>query len=129
MRATIKADRNSINRSHRKENHFLSEISTFVMDGKELKNVVTLRIYGTNAKNYVCIWIYSDKIHTSGSGSAGGYGCHRPSEAAAEAISNAGIELSVDISGRGESTMIRAAEAITRACYPRRKVYSHEAHA
>jgi len=44
---------------------------------------------------YASLWIHDSvhHIHTSGTGSAGGYGYHKESAAIAEAISSAGIEL------------------------------------
>jgi hypothetical protein len=129
MKAVILSTGNSINRSHRKEDKFLEEISCFVMTKeKTLKNVVILRTYGTQAKNYVCLWAHGENKHTSGSGSAGGYGYHRPSAAAAEAISAAGIKINQNISGRGDTAIIEAAEAIAKTLYPRRKIYTHKAH-
>ena len=54
------------------------------------------------------------EIHTQGSGSAGGYGYHRPSAAAHEAIHNAGFRLSQAIDGRGDSAITDALCAIAR---------------
>ena len=54
----------------------------------------------------------NSEINTSGTGSAGGYGYHRPSAAASEAIRNAGIELDQNISGRGDSAIEDAVKAI-----------------
>jgi hypothetical protein len=60
-------------------------------------------------------------IHTQGSGRAGGYGYHRPSAAAGEAIRNAGFELLTDegkpcdIGGVGDSAIEQALCAIADA--------------
>jgi ribosomal protein L32 len=61
------------------------------------------------------------EIYTQGSGRAGGYGYHRPSAAAGEAIRNAGFELLTDegkpcdIGGVGESAIEEALCAIADA--------------
>jgi hypothetical protein len=104
-------------RKHRKENNFQESYNLIVKTkDKEnpLKEIASLRIYGTNAMNYACLWINdSDKnIHCNGSGSAGGYGYHRPSAAAAEALESAGIELSNPIGGRGDSAISEAMKAL-----------------
>ena len=63
----------------------------------ELREVVDARCYmGRSAaasKVYASVWVHGDGVHTSGTGSAGGYGYHKPSAAIASAISSAGIEL------------------------------------
>lgn len=60
---------------------------------KDFKTLIDLRIYRTNSKNYVCIWISSKDNYGCGGGSAGGYGYHRPSQAVESAINDAGIDL------------------------------------
>jgi hypothetical protein len=114
--------------SHRRENSFLEEYTGFVIIDKQLRSVVTLRIYGTNAKNYACLWYNDTKQWGNGSGSAGGYGYHRPSAAAQEAFEKGGVVLSEDIDGRGDGAIVRAVEALTRCLFPRKKVYFHKAH-
>jgi hypothetical protein len=91
-------------RAHRKENNFLESYKLVAIYKSELVEIADLRIYGTNAKNYSCLWVHDKKnnIYCSGSGSAGGYGYHRPSAASSEAFQTAGIELSESISGRGD---------------------------
>lgn len=119
--------------SHRKEHGgFMQEIAALVPSTykNESHAVVVLRIYGTSAMNYACIWINSTRkaIHCNGSGSAGGYGYHRPSAAAQVAINNAGFDLSQPIDGRGDSAMREAVLAIAKAAgYPNAKL--HIAHA
>lgn len=116
--------RNGLNIRHRKENHFQDAYIGVVVDQGQLKKVVDLRIYGTQAMNYVCIWIHDDKndVHVNGSGSAGGYGYHRPSAALHEALNSMGVELTHAIAGRGESIMQEAVMAILRKLYPRNKI-------
>jgi hypothetical protein len=98
-------------KSHRKENRgFNAEYSLIT---KDFKNPITLRTYWTGgATHYACLWINTDKIHCSGSGSAGGGGYDKESAAIAEAIQTAGITLSGNIGGRGQSAIYDAITAI-----------------
>lgn len=126
------------NINHRKENHFTHQITAVAInkDGRAY-DAVTLRIYSTDARSYACIWTASNcswnnarDLWRNGSGSAGGYGYHRASAATAEAIYNAGIELSEDINGRGTCAMREAVEAIARAMWNDSvNIYITEAHA
>lgn len=103
---------------HRKENKCYFDSYTALAactnyEGKpDLKAVVELRIYGTGNSSSAAIWLHGEDIHTSGTGAAGGYGYHRPSAAASEAIRNAGIELDQNISGVGDSAIESAVKAI-----------------
>jgi hypothetical protein len=98
---------------HRKENHFLYSYKLVAVYKGGLVEIADLRIYGTNAMNYACFWFLGNRgtekhqktARASGSGSAGGYGYHRPSAAADEAFRSAGLSLGVDISGRGDSAL------------------------
>lgn len=115
--------------SHRKEGKcYFSSMQVIDLAAKPYEvsrrahDVICARFYGTGCKNFACIWIhaptskkYPDGLHTSGSGSAGGYGYHRPSAALAEAVRNAGFTLDECISGRGESAMREALLAIAAA--------------
>jgi hypothetical protein len=121
-------------KAHRRENNFLNEFCLISFEKGEFKEVATLRVYGTNAKNYACLWIggefkgYAGYISASGSGSAGGYGYHRPSAAAADAFKSAGVGLPFDISGRGESAINDALNALAK--HLKLKNYTiHYAHA
>jgi hypothetical protein len=113
--------KNAINaKAHRKEKNFMGEhIGLAVVDG-EIKIVVNLRIYGTQARNTVCLWFHNEgwTISGSGSGSAGGYGYHRPSAAAEEAFKASGVELSQDINSRGDTAVRDAVLALTKHLYP-----------
>ena len=107
--------------SHRKEGKYYFDSYSAIIPSKYYENaanaVVELRLYGTGSKNYACLWVHDSSnsgIVTSGTGSAGGYGYHRPSAAAAEAIENAGITLSEDISGRGDGAIESAVFAIAK---------------
>lgn len=76
---------------------------------------IECRLYGTGSVNTCCIWANNGEIHTSGSGSAGGYGYHRPSQAMENAIRNAGFTLSESIGGVGETAMEEALIAMAKA--------------
>ncbi len=114
------------NVNHRKENHFVEQYTAVVFNGKEAYDAVTLRIYATDAKTYCCLWINDNyswskgariSCFRSGSGSTGGYGYHKASAAAQEAIINAGITLSEDINGRGDTAIKDAVYAIASALW------------
>lgn len=114
-------------KAHRRDNAFMQQYTLVAAYKNGLVEIAQLRIYGTQAKNYACFWTWcgygdkSTKKHSDlmvnscmGSGSAGGYGYHRPSAAAQEAFSNAGIKLSEDICGRGDRAMEEALLALGR---------------
>lgn len=74
-------------------------VSAYSVIGKvngELREVVTARAYMGRSSSastvYVSLWVHG-AIHASGKGSAGGYGYHKESQALANAIESAGIEL------------------------------------
>jgi hypothetical protein len=108
--------------SHRKEGKCLFD-SYSVIDlsnpapwgRNKLNSKIELRLYGTGNQNFACLWVWGQEINTQGSGRAGGYGYHRPSAAAQEAISNAGFTLSQDIGGVGHEAIHEALCAIAEA--------------
>lgn len=116
-----------INPNHRKESNFQEQLTGLVMIEGELREAVVLRIYGTQARNYACLWYNNKEGFGSGSGSAGGYGYHRPSEAAHQAFIVAGVDVE-HFGGRGSSSMESAVMALTKKLYPRRKVWVTRAH-
>lgn len=125
-------------RSHRKDEgkcHFESiqivEL-TQPQHGKRANVPVELRLYGTGNVNFACLWThvpgntradnpFPNGVYTQGSGRAGGYGYHRPSAAAHEAIRNAGFTLltdsgeHADIGGVGDSAIEEALCAIAES--------------
>ena len=129
------------NINHRKENHFAEQITAVAINAYgRAYDCVTLRIYATDARCYACIWTSSNCAWKGsngdhwrhGSGLAGGYGYHRASAAAEEAIINAGIVLDEHISGRGDGAMAEAVKAIARAIWTDEaavKIYITTAHA
>jgi hypothetical protein len=117
--------------AHRKEKGFYKETS--ILDPRDGSAVVIARWYWPGrdgASNcYCCIWIYGDTVHGRGAGKAGGYGYHKESAALAYALDDAGIALTEDIGGRGDSATRDALEAVARAVTGRRKFFRHESHA
>jgi hypothetical protein len=90
-------------------------------DGK-LEQPITARCWMGRSRNastvYASVWCSNrdgNGRSYSGHGSAGGYGYHKVSAAIGSAIRGAGIQLSRDISGVGESAIRDAFEAIARA--------------
>lgn len=115
MTAEILKPTYGINSNHRKEDKFTDSYTIVAFENGKFSTPVELRIYSTQARNYACLWVHSGDIHASGSGWAGGYGYHRPSAAANEAIKAAGFKLSGPISGYGETIMQDALKAIAEA--------------
>lgn len=88
---TINSDKTQFNVNDRKENGLYKGMT--LIDLKTGKEKIIVRWYcPTGRKNYCALWIYSDEIYTSGTGSAGGYGYDRTSTAFENAIIHAGIE-------------------------------------
>lgn len=111
-------------RSQRKEGKcFFSSMYVVSMADKpdvrgRLSARIEARFYGTGNVNTCCLWVFGVDANgtcTQGTGRAGGYGYHRPSEALAQAIRNAGFTLSRDIAGVGEEAMREALLAMARA--------------
>lgn len=129
MKATITSKESKFNANHRKENKFYRQYSAIVFSGENASEAVTLRLYGTEKMTYACVWVHANGIWKSGTGSAGGYGYHRGSAAAGEAIENAGIELSERISGVGNTAINKAITAIAKAaCGDNAMIYICEAY-
>lgn len=86
-------------------------------DGK-IKQPVKIRCYKGRSSSancvYCSVWVGYYNFHTSGHGSAGGYGYCKKSAAMSDALESAGILLNYSINGRGESAMERAMIDICR---------------
>lgn len=129
MKAQLFNLKSDFNTNHRKERYFYKELTAFtVLDG-EIKTVATIRYYATDARHYAACWVHHYNGWGQGTGYAGGWGYCRESAAAAEALQAAGVKLSQDINGRGQSAVIEALEAIAAEMYPGGQVYIHSAHA
>lgn len=85
----------------------------------EYETLVDLRLYWTPSRVYARVWIRGGGHYHYGQGMAGGYGYDKESAAAGDAIGAAGVGLSEDIGGRGESAIEEALQAIAAALgYP-----------
>lgn len=64
---------------------------------KEVREIVDCRVYMGRSRSastvYASLWVHAFECHTSGTGTASGWGYHKESAAIAAAITNAGIEL------------------------------------
>lgn len=86
----------------------------------DMREIITLRIYSPRCRNastiLASIWVHDRKkgVERSGTGKATGYGYHKESSATAGAINSAGIQLTNDIDGRGDTAITEALEAIAR---------------
>ena len=77
------------------------------------KQVIRVKLYmGRNASASVVYCNFFIIGGASGSGTAGGYGYDKQSEAVSRAIESAGIKLSEDIGGVGPSAIREALDAI-----------------
>lgn len=87
-------------------------------DKGEVIEAITVRYWmghsRTASRVYCTVWLH-DGLGGAGHGTAGGYGYHRNSAALSAAIDSAGIKLSADIAGVGDSAERAALEATTRA--------------
>lgn len=105
---------------HRKEGKcFFNTVSIISLADKPVFNgrvypKIEARFYGTGNMNFCCLWVHTEPVHTQGSGSAGGYGYHRPSAAFSEAVRNAGFTLSKDVAGVGYEAVREAMLAMAK---------------
>lgn len=89
-----------------------------LQDDGTLGEIVSAVVYmgrsRTASKVYASVWLgcYERSVHTSGTGSAGGYGYHKVSAAVGDAFASAGVELAQDIKGRGTRAIYDALKAI-----------------
>lgn len=89
-----------------------------LQDDGTLSEIVTIVVYmgrsRTASKVYASVWLncHERSIHTSGTGSAGGYGYCKESAAVGDAFASAGIELAEDIRGRGVDAIYNTIKAI-----------------
>lgn len=107
-----------INVSHRKEDKYSGGYIAAAIDDTGCHECVDLKLYRTNNRCYCCVWTYKPGHYVGGSGWAGGYGYHKSSAAAGEAIKNAGWQLSDSINGVGDNAIERAIRAIAENIYP-----------
>lgn len=118
MKATFtKRSGGKFNPNFRKDNGFSGSFELLAVYKGQLVEIGSLRTYSPGTVSYACLWIYDRKTdtHVSGTGNAGGYGYHKRSAAADEAIDNAGIVLSRRIDGAGDNAIKNALHAIGKA--------------
>lgn len=115
----------------RKEEHFYKQFSVINTTKSErfAHSAIILRLYATPSRIYACLWINENAHHLSGGGYAGGYGYHKASAAAQDAIIAAGITLATSIAGVGDDAIREALLAIANHINPEGKFITHEAHA
>lgn len=97
---------------YRRESSFWRGVKLLDLDTG--KTAVDVRFYGKSATIYCVVWIWHDALTDSarGYGKAGGYGYHKASAAMAEALQRAGVTLSRDIGGVGDSAIESALNAL-----------------
>jgi hypothetical protein len=139
---TERAD-NAKNYNGNKE--LVNSITASVLVAGQLKSIVDARFYmgrsSSSSVVYCSMWVHATNkeksIYTSGTGSAGGGGYHKESQALANAIDSANIGLYgrpyahetgnpnkiAHIGGCGEESMKTAITAIVKILFPRHKVY------
>jgi hypothetical protein len=117
MKAKLTKATFGINAKHRKEKLFTNASTLLAINGGEIRELMTVRWYWTNARCYCCLWIHNDANLTgaSGSGFVGGGGYHKTSAAMQKALDSAGIELDIHIDGCGDSAIESALHAIGEA--------------
>lgn len=96
-------------------------VAGFDPAAQHVVEVVAMCLYATQraALIHACTWIYPAKGATRlGYGSAGGGGYCRRSAAGAYALSDAGIELTEDVAGRGMGALRDALLATAAAARP-----------
>lgn len=109
---------NARNRSDTHET--TARIVLVAWDGSALAQVVDARWYMGRSRSasvvYCSVWVRRRGGATvSGSGCAGGGGYHKPSAAFQDAAGDAGITLSVEVGGVGDSAVCEAMLAIAEA--------------
>ena len=120
MQATIKECRqNGKNMTGQKET--VARYHVVGIDDKgAIVEAVACRVYMSRKSDgaspvYASVWIHANGTYTAGNGRACGYGYHKESAAIGSAITSAGITLSEDIDGRGDSGTRAALIAIGEA--------------
>lgn len=82
-------------------------VSKYIVMDKTGKEFVDCRVYMGRSKQsstvYASIWVQGFEVHTSGYGTASGYGYHKESAAIQSAISSAGIELYGSVYSNGST--------------------------
>jgi hypothetical protein len=90
--------------------------------------VATFRFYWGSTVCHCVAWFFGKDQYGSGYGNAGGGGYCKESASMQGALEQAGIKLSKNIHGVGETAMREAAIAIGKKLSGKRKLYLHVAH-
>lgn len=98
----------------RKENKPHEELAVIATVNGKYETPVMLRCYFTDTRVYSVLWIRSNERYATGTGWAGGYGYHKASAAAQEAIERAGFKMERRIDGVGDEAIRGAVDAIAR---------------
>ncbi len=69
MKAKLTKATFGINAKHRKEKLFTNASTLLAINGGEIRELMTVRWYWTNARCYCCLWIHNDANLTGASGS------------------------------------------------------------
>lgn len=129
----IKKNVDGIRRIHRErqeKNGLHHGYKAISIKGGKMIELVDLRIsYSQQGNPYACIWLTCNGMHSSGSGTATGYGYHKASAAAESAIRSAGVSLSESIGGVGDAAIREAVLAIGNALCNNGNVYVVEMYA
>ncbi len=117
IKATLPPESVSNGRNYWGDKPVIQTIHAVVIHARQMRTAVTVRVHGTNARNYCSVWVDDHLTHRyyAGHGWAGGFGYHRPSSALQVALKSAGITLSKDIDGCGAAAMRDAVIAICHA--------------
>jgi hypothetical protein len=105
---------------YRKENKLQRQYTVVARGADGFREPLILRVYHTAASAFACLWVSHSprgetSVSLSGGGKAGGYGYHKASAAAQAAFDDAGVKLSEDIAGCGDSAMRDALAATAQA--------------
>lgn len=108
-----------------------NEQPSYSCDDSGMRELIDCRCWmGRSSRSSVVhasIWVHGRGGHSyAGAGRAGGYGYHKPSAAIGDAIRSAGIKLTKDIHGVGETAIRDALKAIAVALgYPSCLIVEH----
>lgn len=109
-------------RKARDKQALVHQYSAIGLVENELREIAILRLYASmdrrSMKVTAILFVNAFPISISASGSAKRYGGHNGSSTAADAIANAGISLSENISGVGNDAIREALKAIALAAIP-----------
>lgn len=109
----------------REKQALLHQYSVIAETENGIRELVIARLYASlrrNSTRVTCILWTNGPHNANASGNDDSYGHHRGSAALADAIRNAGIELTENISSRGNEAMREALLAIARADCPNAKI-------